>query len=150
VGEIADLLEWKAESLYYHVKALQGAGLVRRQGERHAGRKTEALYEAVAPDIVLDPENRTLSYLEAVWDVYRASLRACERDLQRALFHEREGEGPRQNTLLHQVTVRLDPAKAQQLRAMINEVVQFLAENEDREGTESVSLTTIVSRFPRG
>jgi hypothetical protein len=32
---------------------------------------------------------------------------------------------------------------------MIDEVVQFLAENEDREGTETVSFTTVVSRLLR-
>jgi hypothetical protein len=131
------------------VKALQKAGLVRQDGERSTGRKTEALYRAVAPEIVLDPQNRTLPYLEAVWDVYRAALRACERDLQRALLGEEEGEGPRQNTQLHQVTASVSPGKAVQLQAMLDEVVRFLAENEDREGTETVSLTTVVSRLPR-
>jgi hypothetical protein len=33
VGGIAHRLEWKAESLYYHVNAFRNAGLVRQEGE---------------------------------------------------------------------------------------------------------------------
>lgn len=149
VGEIADRLQWKAESIYYHVKALNEVGLVRRVGERSAGRKPEALYEAVAPEIVVDQEDRTPAYLAAVWDVYRASLRACERDLERALFDEEDGEGPRRNTLLHQVNVRLSRRKAEQLRAMVDDVVRFAMDNEYHDGPESISLTVVVSRIPR-
>ncbi|NIM48343.1 MAG: helix-turn-helix domain-containing protein, partial [Gemmatimonadales bacterium] len=59
VGEVADRLERKPESLYYHVKALREAGLVRRVGNRPGERRSETLYQAVAPEIVLDQGNRT-------------------------------------------------------------------------------------------
>ena len=153
VGDLAERLEWKAESLYYHVKALRKAGLVVDAGNRPGARRAEALYSAVAADIVLDAGNRSSRYLDAVWDTYRAALRVCERALERALHGERGGDGPREDSMLQQLTVRLRPAKAKQLRKMLDDVARFASEHEVRdasEPTEAVCLTLVLSKERRG
>ena len=146
VAEIAVRLDWKAESLYYHVKALMDAGLVRRVEQRSTGGRSQAVYEAVAADIVLDLSNRSKEYLTAVRDVYRAALRAAERDLENALERERKGKGPRLNTMLQRFTVRLSSGDFCRLRAMLDEIGSFTAEHEDPAASGTVALTIVLSK----
>ena len=146
VAEIAERLDWKAESLYYHVKALVGAGLVRRVEQRSTGGRSEAVYEAVAADIVLDPSNRSKEYLTAVRDVYRAALRATERDLESALESEQKARGPRLNTMLQRFTVRLSSGDFSRLRAMLIEIGSFTAEHENPAASGTVALTIVLSK----
>ncbi len=147
VAQIAERLDWKAESLYYHLGALIDADLVRRAGERPGSSRPEALYEGVAPDVILDATNRSPEYLARVWDTYRAALRASERDLEKALREEVDGEGPRENTMLMQVTARLSAADANRVRGMLEEAVRFAIENEDRTESDTVSVTTAFARL---
>jgi len=146
VAEIAERLEWKAESLYYHVKALMDAGLVRHAGQRATGGRSETIYEAVAADITLDLSNRSKEYLTAVRDVYRAALRATERDLEHALESEREGHGPRVNTMLQRFNVRMSGADLRRLRAMLDEIGSFTAEHENPAASGTVALTIVLSK----
>ena len=80
---------------------------------------------------------------------WRATLRASERDLERALQDEAKGRGPRRNTMVKQFPVRLSPSNAERLRTMLDEVGQFVAENEDPTAPEAVSLTMVLSRVRR-
>ena len=146
VAEIAEQLDWKAESLYYHVKALVDAGLVRCVEQRSTGGRREKVYEAIAADIVLDSSNRSKEYLTAVRDVYRAALRETERELENALEREREGHGPRKNTMLQRFTVGLSGADLRRLRAMLDEVGSFTAEHENPAASGMVALTIVLSK----
>ena len=147
VAEIAKRLDWKAESLYYHVRALVEAGLIRRVEQRPTGHRNETVYEAVASEIVLDQSNRSEEYLRAVRDVYRAALRATERDLESALESERKGKGPRLNTMLQRFTVRLSVADLRQLRAMLAEIGNFIAEHENPAASKEVAVTMVFSKL---
>ncbi len=146
VAAIANRLDWKPASLYYHVNALQEVGLVRRVGEKSGEHRSEALYEATARTIELDRETRTPEFLAAIWDTYRAALRASERDLERVLGKEASGSGPRQKTMVEQTTVRLGSAKADRIRKLLEELHAFALESEDAEGDETVFLTTAFAR----
>ena len=58
-GSLAELSEVFGETpqkLYYHVKVLERAGLVRRVGERRSGVMTEGLYQATARSYWLAPQ----------------------------------------------------------------------------------------------
>jgi DNA-binding transcriptional ArsR family regulator len=60
------------QNVNYHLKELERAGLVRRAGERRKGNFIEALFEAVAPTIVISP--RALWGDEQRADVLKAQL----------------------------------------------------------------------------
>jgi len=149
VGQIAESLEWKAESLYYHVNALVKVGLLRPVEQIKGRFRSETLFEAVAPKIVLDRDNRSSGYLAAVRDVYRAALRAAERDLENALAAERKGKGPRRNAMLRQFNVRLSAADLKRLESMLDQISDFLAEHEHSATCDQVSLTVVLSKKAR-
>jgi predicted ArsR family transcriptional regulator len=142
VKELAGRLGWNPVSLYYHVSALVDAGLVRPAGRRGEGRSQETLYEPAAREITMDPSNRSPEFLAALWNIYRAVLRACERHLDRALREERHGRGPRSNTMVQETRARLSRNDLERLRAMIDETHRFASENEDGEAARSVYLVT--------
>ena len=50
VPELAKQLGRPADALYYHLRALQRVGLVRKVGHRQQARHVEALYSTVAPE----------------------------------------------------------------------------------------------------
>jgi DNA-binding MarR family transcriptional regulator len=143
VGEIAARLDWKAESLYYHVKALERAGLVRRVEQRPTGHRHEAVYEAVARRLLLDRNDRSERYLAAVRGVYRAALRTTERELLSALEGERKGKGPRRNTMHKRFAARLSPADHAKLRTLQDEIGTFDAEHEGRGLQGRLSLSCL-------
>ncbi|NIM48342.1 MAG: hypothetical protein GTO22_03635, partial [Gemmatimonadales bacterium] len=69
--------------------------------------------------------------------------------LERALYETGEGHAPRRNAMVQQFTVRLSAAKAERLRAMLDEIGEFVAENEDPAASEMVSLTMVLGRIRR-
>ncbi len=117
VKELAAWIGWRPASLYYHVKALQDAGLVVNVGSRRAGPRGEAIYAPVAREIRIDPRKRSAQFLAALWDAYRAVLRASERYLQRALRAERHESGARKNAMVLETRARMSPAGLARLRS---------------------------------
>lgn len=141
VKELAEKLRCKPESLYYHLSQLAEVGLAMEVGRRHTGKREEALYRAAAQEVVVDHENRSPEFLDALLDMYRSILRANARELERALVAERRETGPRRNTGLIQQTVRMSRTKQEVLRAKLQDIRHFVAENEDPKASEAFSLT---------
>ena len=146
VGELASHLGRPPQSLYYHVLRLAGAGLIRVKRLRPSARRPEAIYEPVAREILVDPSLRSSGFLRALREVYRAALRAADRDLSRALSHEvKSGSGGPRGAGLVRWTARLDRASEARLRALLMELGRFMADH-DTEGERSYSVTAVFSR----
>lgn len=146
VREVAETLGWKPASLYYHVKQLVDVGLAAEVDQRPAHHRSEAIYEAVAREVEVDPTIRTPTFLDALWDTYRAALRACERWLERALQAEHAGTGPRRDTAVRQWIIRLAPEHVDELRKRIEDLDRFIAENDNAEAADRYALTLVWSR----
>jgi len=144
VKELAPHVGMMPESLYYHVRKLEGAGLIRVKERRIAGKREEKVYEPAAPRIVMDRRNRSRAFLDALGDVYGAVLRATDRSLRRALDREKmQSRGPRTATDVRQLTVRLDAKSAAEVRGWIDELMDFLSAHDDPEGVDAYTLTTV-------
>jgi DNA-binding transcriptional ArsR family regulator len=84
VAEVAATLGRPPDSLYYHLRALQKAGLVLPAGVRRRSRRQEVLFRTVAPELMLryqpgHPPNR-----KAVTAIVGSMLRLGFRDFRRA------------------------------------------------------------------
>lgn len=89
VAEIAATLGRPADSLYYHLRALQKAGLVLPEGFRHRSRRKEVLFRTVAPELMLRYQPRHPPNRRAVTAIVGSMLRLGFRDFRRAF--ERPG-----------------------------------------------------------
>jgi DNA-binding transcriptional ArsR family regulator len=84
VGELAAALGRPADALYFHLRALTRAGLVRRAGYRSQPRGKEALYRTVAPELQLQYEPHKSSNRKAVSAIVSSMLRLAIRDFRGA------------------------------------------------------------------
>jgi DNA-binding transcriptional ArsR family regulator len=84
VAELASMLGRPADALYFHLRALTKAGLVGQAGYRSRGRRKEALFRTVAPDLWLHYEPRSETNRRAVTAIVGSMLRLGIRDFRRA------------------------------------------------------------------
>jgi predicted transcriptional regulator len=84
VAELAATLGRPADALYFHLRALTKAGLVRQAGYRSRGGRKEALFRTVAPDLWLHYEPRSETNRRAVTAIVGSMLRLGIRDFRRA------------------------------------------------------------------
>lgn len=84
VAEIAAVLGRPADALYFHLRALKLSGLVRQDGFRFRGRRKEALFRTIAPDLWLQYEPKSGTNRRAVTAIVSSMLRLGIRDFRRA------------------------------------------------------------------
>lgn len=84
VAELAAVLERPADALYFHLRALLRAGLVRHSGFRYRGRRKEALFRTIAPDLRLQYQPRHEPNRRAVTAIVSSMLRLGIRDFRRS------------------------------------------------------------------
>ena len=83
VAEIGMILGRPADALYFHLRALKLAGLVLQDGYRYRGRRKEALFRTVSPDLRLQYEPRSEANRRAVTAIVSSMLRMGIRDFRR-------------------------------------------------------------------
>lgn len=127
VPEIAALVGRLPVSLYYHLRALERAGLLVRAGTRAAARGTEALYAIPAAQIAIEPEVRGPREVAAMRRIGAGMLRRAQR-LHDALVAEAPARRRlRREHLLAQRTIRLDREGLERVNVLLLELVELLA-----------------------
>ena len=84
VAELAVALGRPADALYFHLRALSRAGLVRKVRYRSRPGGEEALYRTVAPELKLQYEPHNTSNRRAVSAIVASMLRLAIRDFRGA------------------------------------------------------------------
>lgn len=146
VRELAAELGREPAALYYHVHALVGAGIAKEKGKQKAGGRREAVFSLVAPRIMIDRRETSRTFLSALGDLQRATLRTAERELAGSLA-ARGRSNDDDSTSLLRLTSRLKPRDAARVTEMLHEVVEFLTEKDDPESGEPYSLTAALVRL---
>ena len=147
VKELAHALNRTPASLYYHLHALEKAGLAAsRRRDSRAGR-TGTTYEAVADRILVDRTARSPAFARALLDLNKAALRQADREIEDALRQERiagtpEGEG----VILLRLTACLSRADAHEARRRVRDLAQFLSDRSGTDGEETLSLTAALAK----
>jgi predicted transcriptional regulator len=142
VRELAGVLDRQPASLYYHVHALEQAGLIVRDGQHHLGGRAENTYTAVADRILVDRTARSPSFARALVDLHRAALSQADREIENAVRREQLGETPEgEGVVLLRLTASLSKRDAREARQRLHELAQFLGEKNSTEGKETLSLT---------
>jgi predicted transcriptional regulator len=148
VKDVAAELERAPAALYYHVHELERVGLIREVEKRSAGKRHEIVYGPVAPKVEIDRTVRKPSFVEALTDLQRSTLRTAEREMARALEGPRAGRA--EAASLIRLTARLKPRAARQARRKLRELARFLAENDDPKAADTYALTAALVPVTRG
>ena len=146
VAELAGRLDRVPESLYYHIALLRKVGLVKQSGRRRAKRRPEAIYELIAPRLVIDPKRRTPAYREALADSCAALMRLTDRNYRAAL---EQGNitlsGDHQNLSTRYCTARLNSPALAKLNRLLQQVVKHLDDHDDPEQPDTYAVTLVVT-----
>jgi DNA-binding transcriptional ArsR family regulator len=85
VAELAVTLGRPADALYYHLRILRAAGLVREEGYRLVQGKREALFRTVGSELSIDYERSRRKSVQAVTAIVSSMLRLGIRDFRQAI-----------------------------------------------------------------
>lgn len=129
MAELADEIGRPANRLYYHVRLLVEAGLVRQVGTRPSGRHTERVY------------GRAAARIRFTGDVAPGAgtglLGAIADELDTAIGHARETDPG----MVSYHVVSLTPERAQELQAQLRALIdEYEGENAPLAGTRRYGL----------
>ena len=154
VRELAASLDVAADSLYYHVRRLQGIGLLAVESRRREGRRREAVLRLKARSWHIAYEPRKRRNARAVLKVSRIILRQAQRDFDQGLSHPRAvPRGPLRNLWALRLEGSLQDAEVRRINRHFAAILGILrrGRRDPGEGLMAVSwvLAPIPFRAPR-
>jgi len=147
VAEIAQRMGRPATAIHYHVRVLEKAGLLRREGRKRSARRPEVLYLPVADAFKMEhrrdaPDETAAAALKTL----SMAFRIAERDMQAALTNPNsKSSGPYRNVYGGRMHCRLSKQDLAELNRHLRAIEKMLFRaNRSRERSPSdtfVSLT---------
>ncbi|MCA9311668.1 MAG: helix-turn-helix transcriptional regulator [Phycisphaerales bacterium] len=146
VAELGAAIGEAPESLYYHVRRLHAAGILRPAGQRETGGRPEVVWEVPGGEIVFDHEGRDPRFRAALARAGESLMRMAARGYAGAVRRgdaSRRGRG--RTLMLQQHFTRLRPADLAELNRRLEEIAAFVRERDAGEKGTSVSLTMVMT-----
>ena len=148
VRQIAARLGRKPESLYYHIRALVDVGLVISKGKRRVGRRAEAVYQLVAPRLIIDPRQRTTAYADALAETCATLLRLTARNYRATIDRgDFVLDGARRNLMVRRYIARLDRAGLARLNRHLDGIAALSEDHKDARAAETFGLTLVLTQL---
>src|SRR5262249_30633231 len=120
IRDIAERMDRSADSLYYHVRHLLGAGILVQEGSRRRGRKDEAVYALAARRIQGESRPKSEAAREELLRSVGAVLRLAERNFRSAIGSgSAVTAGSKRNTFLRRQKAWLTDVDLEELRRRI-------------------------------
>jgi len=129
VADLAAALDRPPDALYYHIRALQRVGLIVHSGHRRKGRRQEALYRAVAPQLQLRLEPRSPEREKAATAIVASMMRMGVRDYKRSIKRaDVVAFGPDRDVWALRTTGWLTPAKVKKVVRSIQRLLSDVSQ----------------------
>lgn len=148
--ELAQRLGRPPTALYHHLDQLEQAGLIHVVERRSTGRRPEAVYAVVSPqlssaDALRTPRGRR-NLVKVATSAVGASLRAFAAAASQAAARF---EGPQRNCTVRHLAIRADDARLARINALINELEQAgLQASDDTQDGKNLLLTVLLAEVP--
>lgn len=134
VGEMAGYMGRRPDSLYYHVRKLNAAGLLLDRGVRGSGRRAETVYDVPGRPLRLaydpsDPDN-----VRAVGRVVASMLRSANRDFGAGFRPELAVvEGEQRNLWAARMNGWLSEDDVAELNSLLNRILDLFQRSKGAE-----------------
>jgi predicted transcriptional regulator len=158
VAEISATLGRAPDSLYHHLKQLEKAGIVERQGMQKSGGRSGAIYALCEREVGADSGTEsTADERHAMAALGSAILRLTKRDMQTALTDDWEPapdfEGMNEFPLVQRTKAWLSPKETKHVMSKIEELLEFMRAHSVHEapgaaGARLFALTQVLSPVP--
>lgn len=148
IADLAERLGRPADGLYYHIRAMVAAGLVREEGQRTAGRREERVYASVAPSrrIQLRYRPKQRASAAALRRLVSSMLRTADRDFVAGLG--RAGvvvDGPRRHLWAARTKGWLSPADLERVNELLVELNDLLQNGPAEDRQQLFTLTFVLA-----
>lgn len=147
IAAIAASLERRPDTLYFHLRALERAGLVRRIGTHGSGRSAAALFDVPARPMRLDYGGRPPQRAARLGPTLDSLLRLARRDVRRALSHAHtRAEGEARELWVGRVRGRIGRGQLERVNALLAECFSII--NTARGGADAVPIALAFALTP--
>jgi hypothetical protein len=141
LAELGALLGRPADGLYYHVRMLARAGLVRSAGVRARAGHREALFRATARQYAVRYTPASTPHLRAMNDIVSAMMRLGIRDFRRALAGGASRvDGPERDLRAMRTTGWLQGAHVRQVNRNIGALAKTVSRHDPRGRLYAVTV----------
>lgn len=149
VREVAAEMHRPPATLYYHLRQLEDAGLVRAVGERATGKRPETLYSVVSDHYRISTSSEDESWQTELERYVRVHLR----DVERAIAHyveapEFERESPAPQMHFRSVQLRMSEEDRREFAARLEGLTSFLIEADGRAAESDPTLSIAIAMAP--
>lgn len=146
IAELGAHLGRASDSLYYHVRLLERAGLMVARGSRRVGSRDEVLYD-VPGRLALDVEPRSPGERRTLLRLVASAVRLAQRELAAALEcgAARYRRGPARNAWGARTKGWLTRAELAQVRAHLEAANALVQGGRPRRGAQLCSLTFVLT-----
>jgi len=135
IAELAVALARPADSLYYHVRLLQKAGLIQAAGSRRSGIHEEALYRTLAPRLRLAYEPGPQGNAADVTPIIDSMLRLTGRDFRTAMENPATVvEGPQRELWASRTTAWLSKEQLEEVNRHMQALLEIMADSSPEQG----------------
>ncbi len=141
MSELGQYLGRLPVSLYYHLRKLQGVGLVIEHSRRGEGSGAETLYQLRAREVRIDPDNRTGENLKLLRKIGTGILRQAMRLEDSAVAELPARVSRNREHILVQQTLRLSRAGLGRINDKFQELLEVLAEEAGEEDEDFYTVT---------
>jgi predicted transcriptional regulator len=141
IAGLAAKLERPANALTYHVRLLERAGVLVRQGSRRAKRRPEAVYELTPARIAIGADPRSPSALRAAASSVTAICRMADREIRHALKSGLLGTG---QPVGRRYQARLSEPDLKRVHRKLAEIGRILERARDRKQGRPHAFTSFL------
>jgi len=140
-ADLGGLLRRPADGLYYHLRALERAGLVSKESGRAGAGRKEALFRAVHREPALRHDTSPGGNSPAVAAIVASMLRLGARDFRRAsALAGVRTEGPRRDLWALRVTGWLSPGQLADVNARIHALRDAVARPRSKADLYGITI----------
>ncbi len=146
ISQLAGILGRPADALYFHVRMLEGVGLLRRTGTASTGRRAGAVYDVCARPLMIKYDISGSAATRSIVKVSASMLRLAHRDFARAFS---EGlvrpEGQSRNTWSGRAKGWLTEDELAQVNRSWKKILELLHKGRPRAGATLHAATFIMT-----
>lgn len=141
VAQVAEHLARPADGLYFHVRALEKAGLLRRTGETGEGRSRAGVFDVPARPVRLDYAGGGRTRTRRLGPVLDCLLRLARRDTARALASgDAVVDGPARDLWVARVRGRVSQRDLERINALLAECMGIVRDARCDDGGQPIAL----------
>lgn len=149
VRQLAASLGYAHDALYYHIKVLLKAELVRAVGTQPRARRDEALYDVINPNWQIGYALADASNVRAICSVAKSMLKQAFRDFEAGCSHPlAETDGSARNLWTLRLEARLSATQREQIQAHLQGIFAILRSAKTDSDDPLHAVTWAIAPIP--